>query len=316
MGAGDLVALVEKRFGRAVTAATPFYEAPEKAVYRFEIDGGEPLVARLFPADRPGERVAGDAAILRYLEAEGVPAERVVTALDGSPSLRLGDRGVLVTRLIPGGPPDLSAGPLEQMGALLGRLHALPAPAPGDRHLARRAGSLPREDLAVARTWLASAEATLPRQHRALHDTLRRAVEATHDCEDLPLALTHPDCHPGNMVLTPEGRVVLFDWDGAGQGPRVAALGVLLYSCAIGPPFGPPVAPDLSRVDPIMRGYTRHAALSHGEQSHLADAVRFRPLTVAARTLAETACRGEALPTAAWWAGYERAGEIAERASA
>jgi Ser/Thr protein kinase RdoA (MazF antagonist) len=312
VGAGDLVALVEEQFGLAVKAATSFYDAPEKAVYRLDVDGAEPLVTRLFPASRPAERVAGDAAILRYLAAEGVPAEQVVVALDGSSWLQLGDRGLLVTRFIPGGPPDLTTEALEQMGALLGRLHALPAPAAGDGHLARRAGSLPREDLAAARDWLASAEPDLPPQHRAFHDTLRHAVHATHDCEDLPLALTHPDCHPGNMVQTPDGRIVLFDWDGAGLGPRIAALGVLLYTCAISPPFGPPVAPDVSRVDHIMRGYTRHTTLSPVEQSHLPDAIRFRPLAVAARTLAETAIGGEPLPTAAWWAGYDRAGEVAE----
>jgi Ser/Thr protein kinase RdoA (MazF antagonist) len=214
VGAGDLVALVEEQFGLAVKAATSFYDAPEKAVYRLDVDGAEPLVTRLFPASRPAERVAGDAAILRYLAAEGVPAEQVVVALDGSSWLQLGDRGLLVTRFIPGGPPDLTTDALEQMGA--------------------------------------------------------------------------------------------------GLGPRIAALGVLLYTCAISPPFGPPVAPDVSRVDHIMRGYTRHTTLSPVEQSHLPDAIRFRPLAVAARTLAETAIGGEPLPTAAWWAGYDRAGEVAE----
>jgi Ser/Thr protein kinase RdoA (MazF antagonist) len=301
---------VEERFGVVVTAATPFYEAPEKAVYRLDLAGGGPLVVRLFPAERPLDRVVGDAAVLRYLEAEDIPAERVVTAVDGSPSVRLGPRGVLVTRLIPGGPPALTAGPLEQMGATLGRLHALPACPAGDVHLARRAGSLPREDLAHARTWLASADPSLAPEH----DALRRAVEATHDCEDLPFALTHPDCHPGNMIQTPGGRVVLFDWDGAGQGPRIAALGVLLYTCAIQPPFGPPVAPDPSRVDAIMRGYTRHTSLSPEEEARLPDAIRVRPLAVAARTLAEATTQGQPPPEVAWWTGYTRADEVAARA--
>jgi Ser/Thr protein kinase RdoA (MazF antagonist) len=92
VGAEELVALVEERFGVVVTAATPFYEAPEKAIYRLDRAGGGPLVVRLFPADRPLDRVVGDAAVLRHLEAEDIPAERVVTALDGSPSVRLGPR--------------------------------------------------------------------------------------------------------------------------------------------------------------------------------------------------------------------------------
>ena len=308
------MALVEKRFGVDVTGAFPFYDEPGKAVYRLDVADGGPLVVRLFPPDRPIERVEGDAEILGFLGEKGLPVEEVVADLGGATTASLDGRGVLVTRLIPGGPPAITADTLEQMGAALGRMHALPVPAPGSGHLARRAGSLPREDLALGREWLAAAEAALPPGRRAEHDALRLALEATHDGEDLPFGLTHPDCHPGNTVQTPEGRVVFFDWDGVGQGPRIAALGVLLYSCAIRAPFGAPTTPDIGRVDHIVAGYAHHASLSAAEQAHLADAIRFRPLVVAARTLLETAERPSPRPDdEAWFSAYDRAEEVAER---
>jgi Ser/Thr protein kinase RdoA (MazF antagonist) len=182
--ATQLVALVEERYGVEVDRATPFYDEPEKAIYRLDVVSGLPLVVRLFPPDRPTERVEGDGEILRFLAEHHLPVEHVVPAVDGRATSCSEGRGVLVTRLIPGGAPVLSADSLEQMGALLGRLHALPAPAPGEEHLARRAGSLPRDDLALAGQWLASAHTRLPPDRRGEHDVLRGAIDATHDCED------------------------------------------------------------------------------------------------------------------------------------
>jgi Ser/Thr protein kinase RdoA (MazF antagonist) len=115
------------------------------------------------------------------------------------------------------------------------------------------------------------------------------------------------------MMQTPGGRIVLFDWDGVGRGPRVAALGVLLCSCAVRAPFGEPEAPDISRVEHIVRGYARHATLSPPEQARLADAVRYRPLVVAARSFLESVEQGKAAEGDPWHAAYGRADEVAER---
>ena len=199
----------------SVTAATPFYDDGGKAVYRPRRGAARGAVV----PRRAAERVTGDAEILRFLEAERIPAERVVTALDGSATVRFGDRSALVTRFIPGRPPERTAGALEQMGATLGRMHALPAPAPGQVHLARRAGSLPCEDLALGRASLASAQAALPPELRGRHEALRRAVAATDDCEDLPFGLTHPDGHPATWCRPRRpGRAVRLGRRGLSRG--------------------------------------------------------------------------------------------------
>jgi Ser/Thr protein kinase RdoA (MazF antagonist) len=136
----------------------------------------------------------------------------------------------------------------------------------------------------------------------------------TRDGAGLPHALSHNDCHLANALRTPGGRVVLIDWDGAGQWPRVAALGLLLYSCAVQAPGEAPVPPDLTRVDHVLAGYRRHQRLTPAEVEHLPDAVRFRPAVVAARELAASIERDEPEPPTGWWRRYPEADAVAARA--
>ena len=94
-------------------------------------------------------------------------------------------------------------------------------------------------------------------------------------------------------VATGGGELAFFDWDGFGGGLRVAALGVLLYSCAVQAPGDPLIPSDLRRVDLLLDGYCRHHTLSRAEVELLLDAMRFRPAVVAARELAASSNRGD-----------------------
>ena len=92
-------------------------------VFRIDRRDGGPWIARAFPPARPRAGVEGDAAILRFLERQDYPAERLavddaVSDFDGS--------AVLVTRFVEGGPLPDGAEKFAMMGDLLGRLHALP----------------------------------------------------------------------------------------------------------------------------------------------------------------------------------------------
>jgi aminoglycoside phosphotransferase (APT) family kinase protein len=98
---------------------------------------------------------------------------------------------------------------------------------------------------------------------------------------DLPHTLIHNDCHPANALRAASGDVVFFDWEGAGQGPRIAALGLLLYSCSVQAPDEPPMPSDLERVDAVIGGYASRRALTHAEVQCLPDAVQVRPVVVA-----------------------------------
>ena len=66
--------------------------------------------------------VEGDAAILRFLERQDFPAERL--AVDDAVS-EFDGTSVLVTRFVTGGPLPDGSEKFAMMGDLLGRLHAL-----------------------------------------------------------------------------------------------------------------------------------------------------------------------------------------------
>jgi Ser/Thr protein kinase RdoA (MazF antagonist) len=283
-----LRAHLEAQYGIDVTALTDL----DLGVWRVVRADGPDWVARWFPAGRPADAVAGDAEILRYVAAHEFPAERCaaddpVSALDG--------RAVLVTEWADPVPRERrrdairAAGGLGRLGALLGRLHALP---PADGAVARPGGAwhhladgLPAAEVAAAEQMLTGTAHLIPDRERASYDTLRTEIRALDAADGLPEALTHPDFVLANVVATPDAMVVV-DWAGAGRGPRVWSLAFLLYAEG---------AKDLRRVDVVLAGYRRHVTLTGEELDRLAAIARARPLVLSAWSV----CTGRATPTEA-----------------
>jgi Ser/Thr protein kinase RdoA (MazF antagonist) len=309
-----LVTLLQRQYRTTVAGVFAFYHEREKAVYRLDRDAGRSWVVRLFPRTFPPERIEADAAVLLLMAHAGIPAERLVAAADGSRVASLDGRSVLVTRFIPGSPPRLTPATLRSLGEILGRIHMLAPAAIADGHAPPRAAELPRDDLDFGLARLASVAGRVPGPLAAHYEELRSALADTDACEQLPFSLVHLDFQPGNVLRTPGGRLVLFDWDGVGQGPAVAALGVLLYGCAFGSSAGRSAPPDVTRLDAVMAGYCSRRQLSAAELDCLGHAIRFRPLAVAARELALTIDRGETALRPGWWSGWPRADEFAARA--
>ena len=323
-GAGLLrmLELLAEEYGAVEPRVTPIFEEGDKGVYRVDRAEGGSWVLRRYPAARPLERLQGQVAIMRYVECNGVPAERVVATVRGEDWCVLDGRGVLVTSLIEGTRPRRTATVLGGLGESIGRLHALPSAGTEVPALARRAGAMPREDLAFGRACLERVAGMVPAAYGGEYDALRDTLERTRDCEALPAeahGLVHSDCHLGNALETRDGEVAWVDWDGAGRGPRVAALGLLLYSCAVQAPDEPREAArgiDLGviaeRVEAVLAGYGRHHRLTKEEIEYLPDAVRFRPAVIAARTLAEAIERGVPVDESGWEARYAEAEGVAD----
>jgi Ser/Thr protein kinase RdoA (MazF antagonist) len=259
--------------------------------------------------------VASNAAILQYAAAAGIPAEPLVRAADGRPFVDLDGRAVLVTGHISGDRPPRDAHSLRQLGEIAGRLYSL-RPPPDDPLLNLRAGSLPTEDLASGRAWLATGRARAPTSWRERLDRLDADLAATSDLEHLPRSLIHSDCQLLNAIRASDGRVILIDWEGAGLGPRIVPLGLVLYSTVVQTADEPARPVDLALVEPIAQGFALHASISDAELNHLADAVRFRPLVIAARELARAAREGRIDTAAGWWTRYPAADAIGRRARA
>jgi Ser/Thr protein kinase RdoA (MazF antagonist) len=236
-------------------------------------------------------------------------------ATDGSLATELNGHGVLVTAFVSGGPPGRDWDSLRQLGEALGRLHSLPTPL-DEPDLQRRASSLPKEDLAFGKDALDRVAAIVPTSRRAEYEDIRDALGRTNDCEALPTGLTWSDCHPGNAVRGADGLITLVDLEGAGHGPLLPALGWLLYSSVVQGPDRPPGATDLDGVRSILGGYLRYRALTAAEVARLADAVRFRPLVVAARELAAEIEGDLPAERSRWWSRFSEAGAVASAAQA
>ena len=284
-----LRAHLEERYGIAVKAMTGL----DVGVWRVARTDGPDWVARWFPASRPAEAVAGDAAILGFVTAHEFPAERC--AVPHAVSV-LDDRSVLVTEWATPVPRQQrrdairAAGGLGRLGALLGRLHCLPyagdpagiRPGGAWHHLA---DGLPSAEIAAASRMLADAVHLFPDGEQDAYQALRAEVEALDAAEGLPEALTHPDFVLANVVAT-ASDMVLVDWAGTGRGPRAWSLAFLLYAEG---------AKDLRRVNVVLAGYRRHVTLTGEELGRLAAIARARPLILSAWSV----CTGRITPTKA-----------------
>jgi hypothetical protein len=141
-------------------------------------------------AEETGRIVEG-AAILRFLEREDYPAERLavrdaVSDFDGS--------AVLVTRFVDGAPLPDGAAKFAMTGELLGRLHALPhddsvsRPGGASGEDPRREGH-PRQDLLAALSFLDAIDTKVPAADRDRFERLRAKVRSADDGHGLPEAL-------------------------------------------------------------------------------------------------------------------------------
>ena len=307
-----LTGLVRERYGVGDVSVSPLRGHAGNQVYRVERAHGPPWVLRVHPARVTQQSPVATAAVLQHLEEQGYPAERLVRTTIGDPVVEHGGAQLLMTAFVEGAPVDTSAGALLALGAAVGRLHALPAPAATTDAAIPSAAMLPKPELAYAMSELQSVAALVPTRLRERHLALVRAVERIDLLEDPPLVLVHNDCHPANARIAPSGEAVLFDGEGAGWGPAVLDLGFLLASSDGGAPWALGALPDEGRVAAVVEGYCRHHALTPGQLDRLADAVRFRSIVFGAASLAAAIrATGDEGPARWWQVRYEAADDIA-----
>jgi Ser/Thr protein kinase RdoA (MazF antagonist) len=290
-GTEDMAAHVARHYGIAVSGSKTI----AAGVVRIDRSDGPAWIARLSTASRPASRVRADADVLRFLARQQFPAERCAHA---EPVSELNGRAVIVTEFVPGRRWPSTAAAHRDLGELLGRLNALPVPsaaadgtgeaatgeaatgeaATGAVALRRPAGSLhhlpdfeggPDQDVAAAAAMLADLDGRVPPEHQHTYDALLALLPNADGCRGLPETFVHPDPAQVNVIATQDGPV-LIDWTGAGTGPRLASLAVLLHSA------GP------RHVTAVMTGYQRHQQLTAEELGRLEGALWIRPLWLAA----------------------------------
>lgn len=240
-------------------------------VFRIDRNDGDPWVARAFPPARPRAGVEGDAAILRFLEQQNYPAERLavdapVSDFDGS--------AVLVTRFVKGEPlPDGSV-KMGMMADLLGRLHALPLdesvcrPGGASGEDPSREGS-PRQDLLAALSFLDAVDTKVAAADRASFEQARDHVRSADDGAGLPEALLHGNLlhAPDHAILTEQGPVAI-NWKASGRGPRLADFAYLMWGTWL----------DADCIAAAVNAYRQHVELTDDELDRLEAVMGIRPL--------------------------------------
>ena len=233
-------------------------------VYRVERSGAAPWVARIFPVDRPVAIAEDEAVLLAHLATAGFPAERPVA----DPVSVLEGQAVVVTEFVEGSncrgveDPDL----FQTLGEQLGRLHSLPIPdgltrPSGAWHSLSVDGGGKAADVDAADRLIDDLVATTAGQSADGLEELRAQLRALDTGDGLPVAITHADYVTPNALRTPDGDVILVDWSGAGVGPRVCSVGLLVWSAG-----GDPVL-----IEAAARGYRRHVSLTEEERGRLPD---------------------------------------------
>ncbi len=271
-----LLAHLRNHYGIDAVAATKL-SVHKSYVFRIDRKDGEPWVARAFPPARPRAGVEGDAAVLRFLERQDYPAERLaaddpVSDFDGS--------AVLVTRLLEGVALPDGAEKFATMGELLGRLHALPyddsASRPGGAsgEDPSREGT-PRQDLLAALAFLDAVATKVAPAERERFERLRDKVRSADDGDGLPEGLLHGNLlhAPDHAVLTEQGAVAI-NWKASGRGPRLADLAYLIWGTGLWNPR----RPNKERIEAVVNAYRRHVEPTDDELERLEAMMYIRTL--------------------------------------
>ncbi|MBM7787851.1 phosphotransferase enzyme family protein [Tenggerimyces flavus] len=267
--ADRLLAHLRGRYGIDPVAAT---KLSLHATYVFRIDrnDGNPWIARAFPPARPRSGAEGDAAILRFLERQSYPAERL--AVDDAVSDFEGC-AVLVTEFVEGELPPKGS-EIAIMADLLGRLHALQY----DEDASRPGGACgedpsregaPRQDLLAALSFLDAVDTKVAAAHRQRFEQLRDQVRDADDGDGLPESLLH-----GNIVGAPDHAIVsehgpvAINWMASGRGPRLTDFAYLMWGTWL----------NQEEIDAGVTAYRRHVELTDDELDRLEAVMRIRPL--------------------------------------
>jgi Ser/Thr protein kinase RdoA (MazF antagonist) len=273
-GAGARVRVhLEDEYGIRVSKMSEL----DQGVFRVSRPVGPAWVARIFPAARPVSAVAGDAEILRFLAGHRFRAERPAAS---DPVSELDGQGVLVTEYVDDVPRQQRRDEIRRLGGfwtlgvMLGELHTLPVQgAPGA--IARPGGAwhhlaegLPGAEIAAAARILDEAGERIPATERKAYAALRAEVASLDAGDGLPHALTHPDFVLANVIPSPSRGMVMVDWTGSGQGPRLWSLAFLLYAAG---------GRGINRVDSAITGYLTQVQPEPEELDRLAGLIRVRP---------------------------------------
>ena len=223
----------------------------ENRVLLAHLEDGAAVVAKFY---RPGRwtdaQILEEHAFAQALAAAEVPVVAPLTlTIDGATGTLGHFQGqrFAVTPRQGGRAPELEDPEvLRWIGRFLARMHDVGQAQPFQARLAWNSAAPARD----ARDWMRAHDTLPPELSANWHDAAARCIDAIDAAFDsLPdrrsLRL-HGDCHPGNILWTPDRGPHFVDLDDAAQGPAVQDLWMLLS--------GDPEAARIQR-DALLDGY-------------------------------------------------------------
>ncbi|KAN0102802.1 kinase-like protein [Hyaloscypha variabilis] len=248
----------------------------DQNVYRVDRINDSSWVARAFSPSLPLSVLSEHVEILRFLEQQNFPAERLV---DPEPiSTTSTGCHILITHFVEGRRPRKGEHLFPRLGHLLGKLHTLPIPLlsamtrkGGAWHHISHSGG-PNEEVEAALTLLSNTKSRVSDTQLSLYEELRSSLLKVGDLSDLPQRFTHPDIVPSNAIISSiDDSLAIVDWMGSGTGPRVASLGYLLWAAG---------SRSMAAVNGVIAWYSKLISLEEAEVEKLESAILFRPLVL------------------------------------
>lgn len=239
----DLILDALEACGQRVDGRLLTLNSYENRVFQVGLDSGHMVVAKFY---RPGrwsdEQILEEHAFALELAEAEVPAvppmalshhlphARETARVSGTPPTlgHFGGHRIAVAHRRGGRTPELEDPEvLRWIGRFLARLHQVGARRPFEHRLRLDVHTLGWQ----AHQWLAEHEAIPPDQRGPWLDTARQALEMVEAAfariDGLRWCRVHGDCHPGNVLWTPQGPHFV-DLDDAGMGPAVQDFWMLV----------------------------------------------------------------------------------------
>jgi len=279
----------------------------ENRVFQVILEDGSAVVAKFY---RPGrwsdaqileehgfalELAAAEVPVVAPLVIDRTRADAALECLGEPPTLgRIGALRFAVTPRRAGRAPELDdPDTLEWIGRFIGRLHTVGAARPfvGRRRIdADTLGWRPRE-------WLLAHDTVSPgvreRWSRVSQRALELSTQALAAVDGLVTLRLHGDCHPGNLLWTPQGPHFV-DLDDCATGPAVQDLWMLLPGDA---------ASTHAALESLLEGYETFRVFDRRELS-LIEPLRTLRMVHHSAWLAER-WADPAFPAAFGWFGTE-----------
>jgi Ser/Thr protein kinase RdoA (MazF antagonist) len=280
---------------------------PTRTIFKV-IQDHEAYILRIYGDKVDDACLECHANTLVALEKTGFAAPSIVFKNDHKGFLDYRHPRSLLTRFITGKPCGFDCASLGLLGNTLGSLHALPA------ELVSHASTFrPEVQADKALQHLRSVLTGSSERHREIATFFAYSLGKADNFRSTPVTLVHTDAFPENAVSTPDGRLVLIDWDDSGLGECVLDVAYMLATCESDQEYSPELQPDPRRICAIMQGYVKARVLTEIEKMTLETAIAFYMAVYGAWSLPKPGMTDvPEFRWGWWWARHRAAKKTAE----